>query len=501
MPPGSSGANLICRSGTLRIGDEGTTTSHGDQRVRLVHRRDRPVELAHGRPDEGRSSVCRRPCAEGQLDRTARVHVELFGSLGATGRGHGSDRAVLLGLEGADPATVDTASIGPRVEAIRQTGSLSLNQTRPIEFAEKTDLVLHRRQIAPLPPERHDVRRVDTDGAELRRRTYYSVGGGFVVDDSTAAAAGPQGRRHAGAVPVPLRASTSRSTAADRPADQPGHAGQRAAWRSETEVREGLLEIWHVMEECVDRGCRSTDAQLPGGLKVRRRAPALAKALEGETFSTDPLQGHGLGQPVRARGERGERRRRPGRDRARPTAPPASSRPCCTTTRRFVAGRRRRGRGPLPADRRRGRRCSSRRTPRSPAPRSAARARSASACSMAAAGLAAVLGGTHRCRSRTPPRSAWSTTSGLTCDPIGGLVQIPCIERNAIASVKAINAARLALHGDGAHIVSLDKVIKTMRDTGARHEGQVQGDLPRRPRRQRRSSADRHRSAAPLGPG
>ena len=270
----------------------------------------------------------------------------------------------------------------------------------------------------------------------------------------------------AAAVPVHHRRRAARALPRHRAADQRGHARERAGLahrgRGARRAARDLGGDAGVRQQRL----RRTTGTLPGGLKVRApRARSCTSRCAPSTYCDRPAAGHGLGQPVRARRERGERRRRPGRHRAD------------QRRRRRAAG----GAALLRALRARARpttawcascspparsACSTRRTPRSPAPRSAARARSARPARWPPARCAR-CSAARRTRSRTPPRSAWSTTSGLTCDPVGGLVQVPCIERNAMAAVKAINAARIALRGDGTHIVSLDKVIKTMRETGA----------------------------------
>jgi L-serine dehydratase len=401
---------------------------------------------------------------EGLLDRTTNVHVELFGSLGATGRGHGSDRAVMLGLEGEAPTTVDTRTIDARVEDIRANARLNLLGTHPVAFVEKTDLVLHRRHSLPYHPNGMTFSASDAAGNELRSRTYYSVGGGFVVDDTAAQAgiikADDTEVRHPFHSGVEL---LQRCEETGLPISQIMLLNE-LAWRDEAEVRSGLLAIWHVMEDCVRRGCASEETLLPGGLKVRRRAPALSRALEGETFSTDPLKVMDwvnlFALAVNEENASG------GRIVTAPTNGAAGIIPAVLHYyTRFVGGASDDGvvRFLLTAG-------AVGLLFKENASISGAevgcQGEVGSACSMAAGGLAEVLGASP-VQVENAAEIAMEHNLGLTCDPIGGLVQVPCIERNAIASVKAINAARIALRGDGAHIVSLDKVIRTMRDTGA----------------------------------
>ncbi|MEU4594310.1 L-serine ammonia-lyase, partial [Micromonospora aurantiaca (nom. illeg.)] len=227
--------------------------------------------------------------ADGQLADVARVRAELFGSLGATGHGHGSDRAVLLGLEGEVPETVDTDSVGPRVERIRTQRRLDLFGSQGVDFDPDTDLVLHRRRSLPYHPNGMTFAAYDAAGGEVRTRTYYSVGGGFVVDEAAAGAdrikADSTRVRHpflTGAELLTVTSETGLSISEVMLANE-------VSWRSEADVRAGLLEIWRVMRECVENGC-TRDGVLPGGLKVRRRAAEMRRSLEAETGSQDPLR-------------------------------------------------------------------------------------------------------------------------------------------------------------------------------------------------------------------
>ncbi|MBQ1044272.1 MULTISPECIES: L-serine ammonia-lyase [unclassified Micromonospora] len=401
--------------------------------------------------------------ADGQLADVARVRAELFGSLGATGHGHGSDRAVLLGLEGEVPETVDTDSVGPRVERIRTQRRLELFGSQGIDFDPDADLVLHRRRSLPYHPNGMTFAAYDAAGNEVRTRTYYSVGGGFVVDEEAAGAdrikADTTRVRHpflTGAELLTVTSDTGLSISEVMLANE-------LSWRSEADVRDGLLEIWRVMRECVESGC-TRDGVLPGGLKVRRRAAEMRRSLEAETGSQDPLRAMDwvtlFALAVNEENAAG------GRVVTAPTNGAAGIIPAVLHYyTRFVPGASEEGvvrfllaAGAIGVLFKENASISGAEV--------GCQGEVGSACSMAAAGLAEALGGTPE-QVENAAEIGMEHNLGLTCDPVGGLVQIPCIERNAVASIKAITAARLALRGDGVHHVSLDKVIKTMRETGA----------------------------------
>jgi L-serine dehydratase len=397
------------------------------------------------------------------LDRTATVHVELFGSLGATGYGHNSDKAVLLGLEGEHPETVDTRAVGGRVERIRETGKVRLLGEHEITFDPDAHLVMHRRKTLPYHPNGMTFTAEDAAGSVLRSRTYYSVGGGFVVDE--AAAAGDRIVPDTTVLPLPF---SSGAELLERCRESGlSIAGvmlaNEQAWRNEDEIRAGLLKIWRVMQECVTEGCE-TEGTLPGGLKVPRRAAALHQKLSSDRYSVDPLKVMDwvnlFALAVNEQNASG------GRIVTAPTNGAAGIIPAVLLYySRFCPGASDDGvvRFLLAA-------AAIGVLYKENASISGAevgcQGEVGSACSMAAAGLCEVLGGTPE-QVENAAEIAMEHNLGLTCDPVGGLVQIPCIERNAMASVKAINAARMALHGDGQHVVTLDKVIKTMRETGA----------------------------------
>jgi len=399
---------------------------------------------------------------DGLLSDVAQVRGELFGSLGATGHGHGSDRAVILGLEGETPETVDTATVAERVAAVRAAGRLNLLGSHTVAFGED-DLVLHRRQSLPYHPNGMRFFALGADGSMLRERTYYSVGGGFVVDEAAAGADRIKPDDTAVRFPFTTGAELlARCAESGLPISGVMMANE-LSWRTEDEVRAGLLRIWDVMQQCVTNGC-STEGTLPGGLKVPRRAPELYRRLCSEQFSTDPLRVMDwvdlFALAVNEENAAG------GRVVTAPTNGAAGIVPAVLhyfdrfchgaspdTVVRFLlcAG----AIGVLYKE-----------NASISGAEVGCQGEVGSACSMAAGALCEVLGGSPA-QVENAAEIGMEHNLGLTCDPVGGLVQVPCIERNAMAAVKAINAARIALRGDGTHIVSLDKVIKTMRETGA----------------------------------
>ncbi|HEY0616339.1 MAG TPA: L-serine ammonia-lyase [Kribbella sp.] len=401
--------------------------------------------------------------ADGLLTRTAAVESQLFGSLGATGHGHGSNKAVLLGLEGEDPETVDTCSVEDRVAAIRAAGRLRLAGAHEIAFDENTQLVMHRRKSLPYHPNGMTFVARDGAGEVLRERTYYSVGGGFVVDEN--AAAGDRIVLDRTPLKYPFRSGAElldRCRESQLPISEVMLANE-LAWRTEPGIRDGLLHIWQVMQDCVQEGC-DTEGILPGGLKVPRRAHALHQKLTRDPWSVDPLKVldwvNLFALAVNEQNASG------GRIVTAPTNGAAGIIPAVLHYyRRFVPGSTEDGvirflltAGAIGVLYKENASISGAEV--------GCQGEVGSACSMAAAGLCEVLGGTPE-QVENAAEIAMEHNLGLTCDPVGGLVQIPCIERNAMASVKAINAARMAMHGDGVHVVTLDKVIKTMRETGA----------------------------------
>ncbi|MEU7798499.1 L-serine ammonia-lyase [Micromonospora arborensis] len=401
--------------------------------------------------------------ADGLLTDTARVQAELFGSLGATGHGHGSDRAVLLGLAGESPETVDTDTVGSRVERIRAERRINILAAHEIDFDPDRDLTLHRRRSLPYHPNGMTFVAYDRAGAEVRSRTYYSVGGGFVVDE--AAAGADRIKPDSTVVRYPFLTGAqllAQTTATGLSISEVMLANERS-WRSEADIRAGLLEIWRVMQECVQAGCER-DGVLPGGLKVRRRAAELRRGLEADAGTADPL--HAMDWVTLFALAVNEENAAGGRVVTAPTNGAAGIIPAVLHYyTRFVPGADDDGvvrfllaAGAIGVLFKENASISGAEV--------GCQGEVGSACSMAAAGLAEALGGTPE-QVENAAEIGMEHNLGLTCDPVGGLVQIPCIERNAVASIKAITAARLALRGDGVHKVSLDKVIKTMRETGA----------------------------------
>ncbi|HEU5471885.1 MAG TPA: L-serine ammonia-lyase [Actinophytocola sp.] len=401
---------------------------------------------------------------QGLLAGTARVRAELFGSLGATGHGHGSAPAVLLGLEGESPEDVDVAQGPLRVARIRADRRVRLLGTHEIDFTEDEDLVLHRRRSLPLHPNGMLFTALGSDGAVLAERTYYSVGGGFVLDQT--AAEGPTIAPDSTPVPHPFRTAAElldQCAATGLPISQIMLRNE-LVWRTEAEVRAGLLEIWAVMRDCVRRGC-AQDGVLPGGLKVPRRAKALYDKLIAEDGATkDPL--HVMDWVNLYALAVNEENASGGRVVTAPTNGAAGIIPAVLHYyTRFVEGATdddvvaflltAGAIGVVLKE-----------TASISGAEVGCQGEVGSACAMAAAGLTEVQGGSVE-QVENAAEIGLEHHLGLTCDPVGGLVQIPCIERNAVGATKAITASRMALRGDGTHIVHLDKVIKTMRETGA----------------------------------
>jgi L-serine dehydratase len=396
------------------------------------------------------------------LDRVTRVRVELFGSLGATGHGHGSNRAVVLGLLGERPETVDIASAAQRVATAREAGRVELLGKHSVALSDE-DLILHRRTSLPYHP--NGMKFFAYAGDELvRERTYYSIGGGFVVDE--AAAGADRIKEDDTALRYPFKSGAELlARCAESGLSISGiMLANEQAWRSEDEIRTGLLRIWAVMQECVQSGWTTTETILPGGLKVRRRAPELYQRLCAEQFVTDPLRimdwVNLFALAVNEENAAG------GRVVTAPTNGAAGILPAVLHYyTRFCPGasddavvRFLLCAGAIGVLYKENASISGAEV--------GCQGEVGSACSMAAGALCEVLGGTPA-QAENAAEIGMEHNLGLTCDPVGGLVQVPCIERNAMAAVKAINAARIALRGDGQHIVSLDKVIKTMRETGA----------------------------------
>lgn len=400
-----------------------------------------------------------------RLPKVCRVCVELYGSLGATGAGHGSPKAVILGLENETPESVDVDSISERVAHAREQGVLSLAGERSIDFSYRNDLLMHRSETLPFHANGMRFTAFDSEDDVLVSQVFYSVGGGFVLDEEAAANEAPITQD---STPVAHEFSTAaelleRSTKSGLSISAMMLENEKS-WHTEDEIRSKLLTLWAAMDACIYRGCR-TEGIMPGGLKVKRRAAQLYRQLKS--------QGDSLGDPSLNTMDWvtlyalavNEENAAGGRVVTAPTNGAAGIVPavlkyylehCQGATDddvcRFlltagaigilykinasISGAEVGCQGEV-----------------------------GSACSMAAGALAEALGGTPA-QVENAAEIAMEHNLGLTCDPIGGLVQVPCIERNAMGAIKAISAARMALRGSGEHYVSLDQVIKTMRDTG-----------------------------------
>ncbi|MFG2090877.1 MULTISPECIES: L-serine ammonia-lyase [unclassified Spirillospora] len=399
---------------------------------------------------------------DGLLEKTASVQVVLYGSLGLTGKGHGSDKAVILGLEGDKPERVDVDGIDARLERIRERGTLRLFDDHEIPFVVNEHLVFERRKSLPGHPNGMRFTALDASGDELRTRVYYSVGGGFVVDENATGA--DRIKPDDTALPHPFDTAAEllercRETGLSISALM--LENEKAFGRTARQIHDDLLNLWHVMCACVTRGCTS-EGLLPGGLKVRRRAPQLHRQLSTEKAS-DPL--HAMDWVTLFALAVNEENAAGGRIVTAPTNGAAGIIPAVLHYYdRFVPGCDDDGivrflltAGAIGVLFKQNASISGAEV--------GCQGEVGSACSMAAAGLTEVLGGTPE-QVENAAEIGIEHNLGLTCDPVGGLVQVPCIERNAVGAIKAISAARISLRGDGRHFVSLDKAIKTMRDTG-----------------------------------
>ncbi|MCD4485781.1 L-serine ammonia-lyase [Chromobacterium vaccinii] len=401
---------------------------------------------------------------DGQLDATVRISAEMFGSLGATGKGHGTDVAVLLGLQGEQPDLIDTDAVDGMLAAIREQRKLKLLGKREIDFVEGEHLILHKKKTLPYHPNGMIFEAFNAAGESLSKRAYYSVGGGFVVDEAAI---------DAGFVPPgvtelkhPFKSAAELLALCQRHGKSISQImlENELSWRSEEEVRAGLLNIWNVMQACVKRGCER-EGILPGGMKVKRRAADMHRKLlaSPEAAMRDPLTVMDwvnlYALAVNEENAAG------GRVVTAPTNGAAGIIPAVMHYySRFVPGASDDGivrflltAGAIGILFKLNASISGAEV--------GCQGEVGSACSMAAGALCEVMGGTPE-QVENAAEIGMEHNLGLTCDPVGGLVQVPCIERNAMASVKAINAVRMALRGDGQHFVSLDRVIKTMRDTG-----------------------------------
>lgn len=388
----------------------------------------------------------------------ARVQVELFGSLALTGHGHGTDGAVLLGLEGNIPSEIAPEAIQPSIARIRQASALRLNGVHEIEFVESRDLIWRTTETLPFHSNGLRFTAFDATGGAMLSKTYYSIGGGFVVENGQAAVASNRP-----AVPYPFSSGAELLHAA-------GRAGlgisqlmleNESAWRPRKEVLAGIRHIWSCMDSCIQRGLTATGS-LPGGLDVQRRAPGMLAQLRERADRPDPFTGmdwvslyaiavneenaaggrvvtaptNGAAGVIPAVAAYFKRLHNGADDDINTYLLTAAAIGVLYKENASISGAEVGCQGEVGV-----------------------------AASMAAAGLAAVLGGNNQ-QIEHAAEVAMEHHLGMTCDPVAGLVQIPCIERNAFGAVKAINAARIALRDTGTHKVTLDEVIKTMFDTG-----------------------------------
>lgn len=401
---------------------------------------------------------------EGKLDLTGSLVVELYGSLAMTGHGHATDIALLLGLEGSSPEEVDPNAVESRIESIRETGFIKLLSRKQVPFSEEKHMLFLKGKRLPYHSNAMRFKALDGRGRELASAIYYSVGGGFVVAheeiETTSSSSTPKRK-----APYPFRTAKELLAHCIRE-DKPIYdivMANECAWRSEDEVKRGILRIWNVMQACVNRGCQQ-EGILPGGLNVKRRAAGIYRnlTLKGniEKDPTEVMDWVSLfALAVNEENAAG------GRVVTAPTNGASGVIPAVLhyymkftqnaseegiikffLTATAIGFLYKEGASLSAAE-------------------MGCQGEVGVACSMAAAGLAAALGASTF-QIENAAEIGMEHNLGLTCDPIGGLVQIPCIERNTMGAIKAINACRLAMHGDGEHRVSLDEVILAMRHTG-----------------------------------
>ncbi|MBS0629057.1 MAG: L-serine ammonia-lyase [Verrucomicrobia bacterium] len=396
----------------------------------------------------------------GRLNEVANIRVELFGSLAMTGEGHKTDIAVLLGLEGERPSECDPAAVEHRVNFIISNCTINLLNKRMISFHKETDLLFHKGRRLPYHSNAMRFKAFDEHGAELYKQIFYSVGGGFILDHEQIFASGNDPEE--AQVPYPF-------TSCEELLAHCRHEGKTISeimlenektWRTEVQIRSGILHIWKVMQAAVKRGCE-TQGILPGGLGIKRRAYDLLRKLEhtpndhSSVFDWVSLFALAVNEENAAGG----------RIVTAPTNGASGVIPAVVhyymkfcdranddgvvdffLTAAAIGVLYKEGASFSAAE-------------------MGCQGEVGVACSMAAAGLAAALGATNG-QIENAAEIGMEHNLGLTCDPIAGLVQVPCIERNTMGALKAINACRLAMHGDGEHRVSLDQVIKAMYQTG-----------------------------------
>ncbi len=400
----------------------------------------------------------------GLLSKCKRIKAELFGSLGATGAGHGSPKAIILGLKGKEPATIEVDQIEEQVKQVYQKRVLDLIGHYPVTFNYREDLILHRNQSLPFHPNGMRFTIYDEWAKVLDTRLYYSVGGGFVLDEILSS------RNPLVQVSTEVRYPFTTGEELLAQCRDTGFSigevmfANERTWRTDEEISQALRTIWAVMDACISRGCK-TEGVMPGGLQVKRRAAKLYQQLNSSTKSLADGSLNTLDWVALYALAVNEENAAGGRIVTAPTNGAAGIIPavmkyylhhCVGASSKnidtffltagaigilykinaSISGAEVGCQGEVGA-----------------------------ACSMAAGALTEVLGGSPS-QVENAAEIAMEHNLGLTCDPVAGLVQVPCIERNAMGAVKAISASRMALRGDGDHFVSLDQVIKTMRDTG-----------------------------------
>ena len=419
-------------------------------------------------PMKAAAMFARRLAKAGQISQVARIEARLYGSLGATGKGHGTDTAIMLGLGGLMPDSIDPDTIDSRIRQIREDASLLLNGEQRMAFKERSDILFLRNETLPFHANGARFLAFASDGEQIEERCYFSVGGGFVVSqeeadrsvDQPKLVVDPTRLEHPFSSGDELLAITVRTGLSIAQVMR----RNEYAWRTDAELDASLDQIWDAMKACVARGCR-TEGHLPGGLRVKRRAAELYRtlttrpedALKDQLTILDFVNVYAMAV--------NEENAAGGRVVTAPTNGAAGIVPAVMHYYdRFCAGASMAGirdflltAGAIGLLYKENASISGAEV--------GCQGEVGVACSMAAAGLAAVMGGTPQ-QVENAAEIGMEHNLGLTCDPVGGRVQIPCIERNAMGSVKALNAARMALRGDGTHFVSLDQVIKTMRDTG-----------------------------------
>ncbi|MBZ5664166.1 MAG: L-serine ammonia-lyase [Acidobacteriia bacterium] len=396
----------------------------------------------------------------GHLVGTQTIKVSLYGSLALTGKGHGTDRAVMLGLMGELPEEIDPSTIDSKLSQIRDEGVLPLLGKRPIDFNPEKDIVFHKTEVLAGHSNGMVFTASDWDGIELERKTLYSIGGGFVIAEGEEANPG----EFVGVdIPYPFKSAADLLRLGEEHQKQIWEIvlENEKMWRSETEIRRGVARIWQVMKDCTYRGI-GTEGILAGGLDVLRRAPRLYRELSSRA-DADPLAVidwiNLFAIAVNEENAAG------GRVVTAPTNGAAGVVPAVAHYyEKFVEKTDDEGifryfltAGAIGILYKENASISGAEV--------GCQGEVGVACSMAAGGLVAALNGTNE-QVEHAAEIGMEHNLGMTCDPIGGLVQIPCIERNAFGAVKAVNAARMAMQGAGDHKVSLDQVIRTMYETG-----------------------------------